>query len=409
MTIRRILWIAIPLLVVVVLAGGGALAWLVFVGRSAEPVWLVVIGDDSRVRLLGENGAERVLAENALTQDYSFPATSPDRRRIAYVARENDQSAIMLYDLASGERKELYHSQTNIPIDLAWSPDGKYIVFLIGSELTAQIVPTDGSRPAQLIAAGAPSFFAWSPDSATLLLHLGGHTAQGGQVSTFRPGQQQASPLLSDPGLFQAPAWSLDGSHFFYVAQPPITSTTPSVEDIKSDIMRVSADGKDPVMLVREEKADLRIIRAPNSDQIAYMVVGINGFGPLKLIDGVGGPVRVLSREGEHVTAFFWSPDGKQIAYLTHDGEFTLQGKRTWHVVDAVNGAIRDFDTFQPSAAFAGLQVFFDAYTFSFSPWSPEGMRLAYGADDGVYLIDLAAGTTAKKADGTLGMWVGGR
>ncbi len=409
MTIRRILWIAIPVLVIIVLAGAGALTWLVLNRRSAEPVRLVVMSDDHRVRLVEEDGAERVLAENALTQGYSFPATSPDGRRVAYVASEQDRSAIVLYDLISGERKEIYQSQANIPIDLAWSPDGKYIVFLIGRELTAQIVPTDGSKPAQLIAAGSPSFFAWSPDSATLLLHLGGHTVQGGQVSTFRPGQQQASPLLSDPGLFQAPAWSLDGSHFFYVAQPPITHAEPSIEDIKSDIMRVSADGKDSVMLVREEKADLRIIRAPNSDQIAYVIVGEQGFGPLKLIDGVGGKLRILSREGEHVTAFFWSPNGQQIAYLTHDGEFTPDGERTWHIVDATSGAIRDFDSFRPSAAFAGLQVFFDAYTFSFSPWSPEGMRLAYGAEDGVYLIDLASGTIAKKADGTLGMWVGGR
>ncbi len=409
MTIRRILWIAIPVLVIIVLAGAGALTWLVLNRRSAEPVRLVVMSDDHRVRLVEEDGAERVLAENALTQGYSFPATSPDGRRVAYVASEQDRSAIVLYDLISGERKEIYQSQANIPIDLAWSPDGKYIVFLIGRELTAQIVPTDGSKPAQLIAAGSPSFFAWSPDSATLLLHLGGHTVQGGQVSTFRPGQQQASPLLSDPGLFQAPAWSLDGSHFFYVAQPPITHAEPSIEDIKSDIMRVSADGKDSVMLVREEKADLRIIRAPNSDQIAYVIAGEQGFGPLKLIDGVGGKLRILSREGEHVTAFFWSPNGQQIAYLTHDGEFTPDGERTWHIVDATSGAIRDFDTFRPSAAFAGLQVFFDAYTFSFSPWSPEGMRLAYGAEDGVYLIDLASGTIAKKADGTLGMWVGGR
>jgi TolB protein len=239
MTIRRILWIAIPVLVIIVLAGAGALTWLVLNRRSAEPVRLVVMSDDHRVRLVEEDGAERVLAENALTQGYSFPATSPDGRRVAYVASEQDRSAIVLYDLISGERKEIYQSQANIPIDLAWSPDGKYIVFLIGRELTAQIVPTDGSKPAQLIAAGSPSFFAWSPDSATLLLHLGGHTVQGGQVSTFRPGQQQASPLLSDPGLFQAPAWSLDGSHFFYVAQPPITHAEPSIEDIKSDIMRV--------------------------------------------------------------------------------------------------------------------------------------------------------------------------
>lgn len=409
MTMRRMLWIAIPLLAIVVLVAGGALTWVVLYRHASGPARLIVMSNDHRVRILDDDGAERVLADNALTQGYSFPAIAPDGRRVAYVSSENDRSAIMVFDLATGEQHELFHSQANVPIDLAWSPDGKYIVFLLGRSLTAQIVPTDGSKQAQLIAAGSPSFFAWSPDSATLLLHLGGHTVQGGQLSTYRPGQEQANPVLSDPGLFQAPAWSIDGSHFFYVAQPPITTASPSIEDIKSDITRVSANGKDAVMLVREEKADLRIIRAPNSDQIAYMVVGVNGFGPLKLIAGDGGTARMLSREGEHVTAFFWSPDGTQIAYLTYEGEFSPEGQRAWHVVDTNSGTIRDFGTFQPSDAFAGLQTFFDAYTFSFSPWSPEGRRLAYGTSDGVYLLDLDTGAAAKRAEGTLGMWAGGR
>lgn len=408
MTARRMLWIVISLLLVVVIAGAGALGWLVLRRSSAGPLRLVVMSDDSKVRLVEENGAEIVLAENALTQGYSFPATSPDGRRLAYVISEGDSAAIMLYDLASGQRTELYRSQANVPIDLAWSPDGKYIVFLLGRNLTAQIVPADGSAPAQLIAAGSPSYFAWSPDSATLLLHIGGHTLEGGQVSTFRPGQEKASPLLGDPGLFQAPAWSLDGSHFFYVAQPPIASAQPSAADIKSDIMRVSADGHDPVMLAREEQAELRIIRAPHTDQIAYIVVPFEDHGPLKLLDGAGGAARTLSRAGEHVTAFFWSPDGKRIAYLTYDGAFTAQGKRTWHVVETSSGAIRDLDAFEPSAAFAALERFFDAYTFSFNPWSPESGQLAYGAGDGVYVIDVVAGKSTKRGSGTLGMWVGG-
>lgn len=408
MTIRRVLWVAIPLLVVAVLAGGGALAWLLLRQRSA-PVQLVVMGADTRVRLLGEDGAERLIAENAKTDGYSFPATSPDGARLAYVIADAAGAAIVVDDLAGGARKELYRSRENTPIDLAWSPDGKYLVFLLGSQLTAQIVPADGSQPAKLIAAGSPSFFAWSPDGTALLLHLGGHAVQGGHLAMFQPGQDQARPLLSDPGFFQAPAWSVDGRDLFYVAQPPIASAQPSIDDIKSDITRVSADGTNPKMLVREEQADLRIIRAPDSDQIAYMVLGVEGFGPLKLVDGAGGAARLLSRQAEHVTAFFWSPAGTQIAYLTYDGQYARQGQRAWHVVDLASGAIRDLATFQPSLAFVGLQDFFDAYTFSFSPWSPEGSRLAYGAADGVYVIDVATGASAKKADGALGMWVGGK
>ncbi len=407
MTLRRILWIAIPLLLVVVLAGGGALAWLL-ARRAGEPR-LVVVRDDNTVQLLDASGTSRLLAENALTSGYSFPAPSPDGRQLAFVSRESDGSAIVVIEIASGARRELYRSQEHTPIDLAWSPDGKYLVFLLGAQLTAQIVPTDGSQPAHLIAEGSPSFFAWSPDSASLLLHLGGHMVQGGHLAMFQPGQEQARPVLSDPGLFQAPAWSLDGRHFFYVAQPPIESEQPSMQDIKGDIMRVTVDGKDSVRLAREEQSDLRIIRSPASDQLAYMVRGVEGFGPLKLVDGQGGDARALSRPGERVTAFFWSPDGAQIAYLTHTGEFTTEGERSWHVVDTAGGAVRDLGTFTPSLAFVGLQIFFDAYIFSFSPWSPDGRQLAYGASDGVYVIDVASGSAEKRAEGTLAMWVGGR
>jgi TolB protein len=407
MTTRRVLSVVIVVLLLVVVAGGGALTLLL--RSQPKPVQLVVMGPNTKVRLLDENGTERVLAEDAKTDGYGFPATAPDSQHLAYVVEDTNGAAIVLLDLVSGERKELFRSRENTPIDLAWSPDGKYVVFLIGGQPAAEIVLADGSKPAHLIATGSPSYFAWSPDSQTLLLHLGGHTVEGGHVATYHPGEEHSSPLLSDPGFFRAPAWALDSHHFFYVAQPPYASAQPTVEDIKSDIIRVSAEGKDPTMLVSEKQADLRIIRAPNSDQIAYSVLGVNGFGPLKLVDGGGGAARMLSHTDDHVTAFFWSPDGKQIAYLTYDGDYVHAGTRAWHLVDVVSGTIRDLGAFQPSAAFVALQDYFDAYTFSFSPWSPEGTRLAYGATDGVYVLDIAGGSATKKADGGLGMWVGGK
>lgn len=413
MNMRRALWVVIGLLSVAVLAGGGLAAWLLLRNRTA-PEQLVVLGPEKSVRLLEDGGAERVLAGDASTTSYGYPAPSPDRRRLAYIAVDANGAAVVTIDLVDGARKELYRDRSDVPIDLAWSPDGRYVVFLLGGGRTLHIVPSDGSSAAQLVATGPPSFFSWSPDSATLLLHLGGHTIQGGRIETYRPGASHASPLLNDPGFFQAPAWSLDGTHIFYAAQPPIATANPSRDDIASRIVRVAADGKDPTVLADEKLADLRIVRAPNSDQIAYMVRtfdqdGTPLFGPLKLVDGGGGPTRTLSRPNERVTAFFWSPDGARIAYLTHDGDAGFASPRTWHIVSVADGAVRDFAPFTPSAAFAGLQLFFDAYTFAFSPWSPDGERIAYGAADGVYVLDVAAGRAGRVADGGLGMWVGGQ
>ena len=285
MTIRRVLWVAIPLLLVAVLVGGGALAWVLLRDLgSASPVQLVVVGADKEVRLLDDDGGERLIAADARTGDYSFPATSPDGGRVAYVRTTDAGSAIVVFDIASGERTELYRSRENVPIDLAWSPDGRHIVFLIGSNLTAQIVPADGSRPARLVAAGSPSFFAWSPDGAKLLVHVGGHAVDGGKVALYHPDQDQATPLFGDPGLFQAPAWSIDGRALFYVAQPPYESARLTLSDLKSDIMRASAEGKS-------------------------LLEGHPGRGAVPLVEGIVPQHQDVDAAVGHSVVSAWQPD----------------------------------------------------------------------------------------------------
>src|SRR3954452_16177582 len=140
MIVRRLLWLVVLMLLVVVLAGGGALAWLLL-RSSSQPARLVVLGPDKQVRLLDARGTAQVLAENAKTDGFSFPATAPDQRHLAYVIEDDSGAAIVSLDVVSGERKEVYRSRETLPIDLAWSPDAKYIVFLAGEQLTAQIVP----------------------------------------------------------------------------------------------------------------------------------------------------------------------------------------------------------------------------------------------------------------------------
>jgi TolB protein len=411
MTIRRLLWITIPLLLLVVLAGGGGVTWYLL-RRAAAPIRLVAIGPDKTVRLLDQDG-ERVLASDANDADtlnFAYPAPAPDGRRLAYVTVDENGAAVQHLDLASGERKELYRSKEKFPYALAWSPDSKYIVFLAGGNpLTLQIVPADGSKAAQTVATGQPSYFAWRSDSLMLLMHVGGHSVEKGQMLVYQAGAEQSNTLLSDPGFFQAPVWAVDGQHFFYAAQPPIDKPEPEIEDVSSNIVRVTADGKEPTTLVEEKKAYLWLVRAPNSDQIAYVARTLDKpeAGALKVVDGAGGQARTLSRPEENVTAFFWSPDGTRIAYLTFDN--TDSPALTWHIVDAAGGEGRDFEAFQPSKAFAELQNYFDAYTFSFSPWSPDGSRIVYGAQDGVYVLDVAAGRAFKATEGTMGIWVGGK
>src|SRR5258706_9314197 len=134
MIVRRLLWVVIALLLVAVLAGAGGLAWLLLRDRT-PPIRLVAVGPNTQIRLIG-GGDERVLvsdAGDAGELNFAFPAPSPDGQRLAYVTKDANGRAIMRLDLATGERQELYRSREDLPYDMAWSPDGKYLVFLVGS------------------------------------------------------------------------------------------------------------------------------------------------------------------------------------------------------------------------------------------------------------------------------------
>ncbi len=163
MLTRRLLWAAIALLLLVVLAGAERTG-LVGAARSDA-------ADSSRcgrARLADTAdrcGRGRVLTSDASKIAFAFPAPSPDGRRLAYVTGDDNGQAIIHLDLASGERRELYRSSQDAPFDLAWSPDGKYLVFLVSSaqSLSTHLVPTDGSRPAQSIAVGLPLLFRVEP------------------------------------------------------------------------------------------------------------------------------------------------------------------------------------------------------------------------------------------------------
>jgi TolB protein len=417
---RRALWMLIGTLSLMITIMVGTLGTLVMLYGRGVSKQLLVLDEAAQLRLVDMDGVERILVDDASNDRFRYPATSPDGRHVAYISRDGSGFALVRLNLASGEFTELYRSAENPPLYVGWSPDGRNISFLSNLRtggLGMHIVPADGSHEATLIGASSNSFyFAWNPVGDTLLLHEGGVPFKGGRIALYYPGHTQPLSILSDSGLFQAPAWSTDGTHLFYVAQPIVESsaTSPVIESI---LTRVAADGSAPIELVREEWAVLFFSRAPNQDLLAYTTLhlaqpgslGISDFGPLRIVDGNGGQDMIIaSRADEHVAAFFWSPDGQRLAYLTMSVALSGNDVRyTWHVVDLNDQSIRDLVSFEPSEAFASMIQFFDAYAMSFSLWSPDGQQLTYSSADGVYVIDMNDGSIRRAADGVLGLWVG--
>lgn len=410
MTTRRILVGLIALLTLFIFVTGIAVAGLAAYRFAAKPqgAQLLVLDADRRLLLVAADGAERILADDLSADMFRYPAPGPDGERIAVISSDDDGAALHTLHLRTGERTELYRSGSAPPLYVTWSPDASTISFLINRSeggLGVYTVAADGSTEPELIATTpGSSYFAWQPEGGSFLLHIGGSSFEGGTVAVYDSGSTRPAQELSDPGFFQAPAWSVDSSAFFYVAQPAIQGPL-RPELVESVLTRVAADGGSPQVIASEKERAIIFSRAPTSDTIAYITAGPNGFGALKVVDANGGEPRVISRPDDAIPAFFWSPDGSRIAYLTFEAQTQGLPRLTWHVVSSTGGEVRTLTSFTPSQAFAGVVNFFDAYALSLDLWSPDGSELVYGTDEGVYVVSVADGDARRRSTGMLAMW----
>jgi TolB protein len=315
--VRRalVLGAAAGLLIVALL--GGVAWWLL--QQVAPPAQLLILNEQQLQLRNGDgSGQGREVARDASDELFRYPVPAPDGRSLAYVSMGDAAAALTVLELADGARREVYRSADSPPMYINWSPDGRYLSFLVNASaggLHTYVVPADGSRAAELISPDSPSYFVWSPDSSTLLLHTGGSWVEGGRVQTYRPGET-ARPIFSDPGLFfRTPAWSVDGAQLFYVVQPPVEGQF-GQNDIESVLVRAAPDGSAATPLISEQDALLFFARSPQSDTLAYIKLSANERA-LYLLEN--DQARRLSKEGDVVGEFFWSPDGRTIAYLSSE------------------------------------------------------------------------------------------
>ena len=415
MVSRRTLVLVIGVLSGFILVAGlgvaglaGFTLWRSMVGAPASASLLVVDGEQ-RLNLIANDGSSRIVAENVSPELFHYPSSTPDGRRVAYIGREGDETILFSLELSSGRQTELYRSRVNPPLYATWSPDGRYLSFLANLRdggLGTYVVAADGTGQVdQLAASLRSSYFAWRPDSEAILLHTGGGGGSPGRVAAFRPGQTEPLSERTDPGFFQAPAWSMAGDAFFYVAQPNLGGAL-TTDRVESVLTRVASSDDSSQILVREPRAAIIFSRAPTRDDLAYITVGEDGFGALKIITVGAEAARTLSRSDEEVVAFFWAPDSAQIAYLTIERRNGQTIGFAWHLVGAEGGDVRDLERFVPSPAFAALVNYFDAYAFALNLWSPDSKTLVYGSEEGVFTLDVASGTTTRRASGVLGLWV---
>ena len=203
----------------------------------------------------------------------------------------------------------------------------------------------------------------WSPDGAFLAYAAlaAGFGPADIWVLDVGTGQRVNVTTTPDSGEFM-PSWSPDGTRIVFTRD--------------GDVWAMDADGGDAAPLTQGEAFDTSPEWAPVGDLVAYeRLVEDGATWTLNVVGAGGGPSLALADVSDELFTKSWSPDGREIAYVSPSEEL--------RVVDVATGATA------PLAA--------DAYAPS---WAPSGDRIAFGSSGDLWVVARGDGSTAQVVDG---------
>jgi TolB protein len=376
----------------------GLLAFVSFTLASlslAQPGRIAFINGDLQLATVNPDGSElRVLTEGA--QRLQFPAWSAEGK-IASIGIDREGGFIRVYDdVAETDGTEIYRSASEAPIYLYWSPDGSTVSFLANNPQSglALHLASETNAPS-LLANGAPFYWQWQSDSTGMLIHTG-FTGPNSRLGFTSAASDTLTENLAPPGLFQAPGISASGNYIAYAEDDEFRGTQVIIQQ---NPLTDTAEVKREV----EHEGATSLSWSPTEDKLAFTAPARGApavYGELNLLEAESGLLETLSEN--LVVAFFWSPDGRYIAYLTPSLEQRDEGDVSMttqpmlvsqkveaqkiqrgsfllelHVVDIATKEDKRLATFTPTFLFLDqFMPFFDQYALSHRLWSPDSSAI---------------------------------
>ena len=321
---------------------------------------------------------------------------SPDHSQLLVTSGDAFNAPFWNLPLPAGSPRRIGDFEANWA---GWSPDGKQLVLGIDSDL--YLAKADGSDPRKLVseAAGYPYWAYFSPDGSRIRFTVVNNQAHTNSLWEIRADGSSLHQLLQ--GWHTPPSeccgqWTPDGRYFVFQSQTenggmdifalresqgfrksvsaPIRLT---FGPVKLSLPVVSLDGKKVFVLGRQQRGEL--VRYDSaSKQFIPFLGGISASDASFSRDGkwiayVNVPARTLWRSrvdgserlqltnAPSVCALpRWSPDGKQIAYMS------AENGKPWKIflISVDGGTAKPLLPDNPSE--------------SDPTWSPDGARLAF-------------------------------
>jgi Tol biopolymer transport system component len=310
------------------------------------------------LRLVGVDGAGLRVLYGDRHLDWIQPAGwSPDGKQIlATFFGKNGTNQIVLVSVADGSARVLKMLGWRMPVKPALSPDGLYVAYDFrpkedSPQRDIALISTDGELEAVLVEHPANDLCpVWTPDGRRILFSSDRTGSLGAwviQVADGKP-QGQAELVKQDLGKRILPMGITPGGSLYY-----------GLETGMMDVYTASLDFKTGKLVSAPAKAIERFVGSNSSPD--------------------------------------WSPDGRNLAYISHRGQL-WEGSYVVCIQSLETGAER---VLSPKLS----------YIFS-ARWSPEGRSILLLARDarnrhGLHLMDVESGTVTPVVQNREGVEVG--
>ena len=322
--------------------------------------------------LLG-SGGEGVLAAPTLRLEsfYAWPTWSPDGAKLAAsrveITGQQAEVTLEVIYTSTGRVETVFRNSSpgmvadGAPHYIYWAPDSKSLSFLASTAegLALHIADTVTLSEPVVVASGAPLYFHWSGNSRSLLAHV------GEDILLIEQPFGAASSNVSSADLgFRVAALSPDGNKMVFPGSGSDSGflvTGPTGADMAK--ARVLEIGSRSAVAWSPGGTHLAVVDQDNPR--------VPAFDRLRVVREDGSEETTLA-EG-HVMAFYWSPDGDQLAWVTLDVD---EREFVWWAGPVSGDEAKPLFRFQPSGEVLMMLSFFDQYAYSHSPWSPDGAML---------------------------------